>query len=97
VRYPESHETVEHTVNAETTRHYGAVMDVQGSALKVWVPGITSDDGDWMPLPPRFFGRHARSGATFEVIVADGSLHDAVFEFQTEGYLELEDFAARIG
>ena len=94
VRYPpsDSRRTNDAPHNDEL-RQYGAVMDVRPDEIKLWVPELTPEEGQWMPLPRRFLGRHVRAGATFEVTTRDGNLHDGLFEFQPDSYLELEDFA----
>jgi hypothetical protein len=96
VRYPLANKEPAEQ-QGEVLRHYGAVMEIEGRRLRLWVPGLAGDDGDWMLLPRRFLGRHARAGATFEVIVRDGDLAGGVFEFQPSSYAELEDLAPTLG
>jgi predicted RNA methylase len=78
-------------------RHYGAVMDVGQDRIRLWIPGMTADEGDWMALPTRFLGRHVRPGATFEVVMSGDEIHNGFFEFQPDSYTELEDLARTLG
>jgi SAM-dependent methyltransferase len=80
-----------------TLRHYGAVMDVSEQQIRLWVPDLTSSDGDWLALPRRFLGRHVRPGATFEVDVVLGDLANGFFQFQTDSYLDLHELAVGLG
>jgi len=52
----------------ETTfRRVGAVLDVEGNAVRLWVNGVTPDEGVLVPVPPCMPGWLVRGGATFDV------------------------------
>lgn len=72
-------------------RRYGAVMETNGDKLRIWIPGVTARDGDWMTPPRSLLGRLVRPGATFEVELHGDDIESAHFEFQRSSYLDLED------
>jgi hypothetical protein len=62
---------------------YGAVTAVKEGAVRVWIPGLTSEDGDWVSLPPLMRGWLAEEGRTFRVADVEG--HDlalGIYDFQ---------------
>jgi SAM-dependent methyltransferase len=73
------------------TRHYGAVMAVANDQIRLWVPGLTAKQGDWMPLPLRFPGSLCEAGKTFEAVVSEDDLESARFEHQSRAWLDLDE------
>lgn len=96
-RYPARHQvpTASHanTRGSLPARSFGTVLDVESDRLRLWISGVTPDQGEWRQLPPGFFGSHVRAGATFELLHNGTDLDHAHFEFQTEGYLDLDELA----
>jgi hypothetical protein len=90
VRYPPLGEPP--SLETSPTRRFGAVLDVRNDEVKLWVPGLTPEDGAWMPVPPRLPGWLAEAGKTFEVTV-NGDLAAWQFAYQSRSYLELEGLA----
>jgi hypothetical protein len=72
-------------------RHFGATIDAEDNRLRLWSPGFTSEDGDWINLPPRFIGWHCVPGATFEFYGED--LASASFVFQRRAFRQETDLA----
>jgi len=64
-RYPEAAPPAPQ--GKSTFRRVGAVLDVTGSTARLWVNGITPEEGVSLPFPARMPGWLARSGATFDV------------------------------
>jgi len=64
-------------------------MEVAGDKLRVWVPGLTEDDGDWISIPPNMPGWLCRPGATFDVSGPTDDLTAARYRFQAFSYTEL--------
>jgi hypothetical protein len=73
-------------------RRIGCVLDVDGHRLRVWVNGVTSDDGTDVELPMRMPGWLVRSGATFDAfgIESPTDLTDANYKFQPESWSDLD-------
>jgi hypothetical protein len=72
--------------DSAAVRTFGAVLGVDAtSALRLWVPGVTSEEGTLQPVPNRFLGWHCVEGATFEVSI-NGALSDAKYFFQSRSY-----------
>lgn len=59
----------EPTAQEETLERDGCVLDVDSGRVRLWVPGVTEDDGDWVPLPHGMNGWLARPGSTFRVLL----------------------------
>jgi hypothetical protein len=93
VRYPPLPDTI--PPEGGGARHFGAVLDVRDDEVKLWVPGLTPDDGKWMQVPPRLPGWLAAPGKTFEVIV-NGDLAAGYFEYQSREYLELDELESSV-
>jgi hypothetical protein len=89
VRYPEPLHTA--VVNeAAPVRTFGAVLGVdQPGTLRLWVPGLTPDEGISEPVPRRFLGWHCVKGATFDV-ESYGSLYNANYKFQRRAYQDFD-------
>lgn len=96
VRYPTA-DAASVRLTGDVLRHFGAVMDVSADRVKLWVPDLTSSEGDWIALPHRFLGRHVRPGATFEVEVVNNDLALGLFQFQADSFLELDELTRGIG
>lgn len=78
-----------------TMRRVGAVLDTEQERVRIWISGITPDDGHLMEMPPRMPGWIVRSGATFDASGIDTlqDIADASFEFQPMSWklLDLDD------
>jgi predicted RNA methylase len=74
---------------AETAR-FGAVLEVLDETLRIWVPGVTDEDGEVLQLPARFLGWHCEVGSTFEVLSPTEDLLSARYRFQRRSY---QDFS----
>jgi hypothetical protein len=72
------------------TRRFGAVYAVEEDMLRIWVPGVTEDDGQLIPVPNRFLGWHCAAEATFEVSSVNADLQSGRYYFQARSYQELE-------
>jgi predicted RNA methylase len=68
---------------------FGAVLAVEPPLLRLWIPGLTPEEGTWSELPDRFPGWLCRDEATFDVRVA-GSLQDAEFRLQRRAYMDVD-------
>ncbi len=73
-------------------RTFGTVLELASEQIRLWVSGVTPDDGEWRGLPRGFPGSQVQPGATFEVVLDGTDLDRARFEFQSEGYLDFDDF-----
>jgi hypothetical protein len=79
------------TYEVAPVRTFGAVLGIEARGrIRLWVPGLTPDEGTVRPVPRRFLGWHCVEGATFDVEV-DGSLDDARFTFQLRSYQDFDD------
>ncbi len=73
-------------------RTFGTVLELTpDEQIRLWVSGVTPDDGEWRGLPPGLPGSQVHPGATFEVVLDGTDLDTARFEFQSEGYLDFDD------
>jgi hypothetical protein len=69
------------------THAFGAVLDAEPGRVRLWVPGHTSEDGDWLDIPPGLPEDLRWPQATFNVdIVTD--LAGATYLPQAHGGLE---------
>lgn len=69
-------------------RRIGAVLAVEGVKVRIWINGITPDEGVVLEVPPRMPGWLVRPGATFDARRID-SIEDiahASFEFQPKSW-----------
>lgn len=57
--------------SASTLRRIGVVLDVNEDGVRMWVSGVTSEQGAMVVLPVRMPGWLARPGATFDVSGVD--------------------------
>jgi hypothetical protein len=73
-------------------RRVGVVLDVEGNNLRLWVNGLTSDDGAVVPFPRLMPGWMAREGATFDVVGVDtpDALEMGRFGFQAMAWEDLD-------
>jgi len=73
-------------------RRIGCVLDVRGHNVRVWVNGITPEDGVEVELPLRMPGWLVRPGATFDVygIENNSDLVEAIYKFQPESWADLD-------
>lgn len=88
VRYP-SKAPPAHQSNATIRNLFGAVLAVEPPLLRIWIPGLTPEEGAWSELPDRFPGWLCRDDATFDVRAA-GSLNDAEFRLQRRAYMDVD-------
>jgi hypothetical protein len=89
VRYAEPQSPVVAAV--APVRTFGAVLSIEARGrLRLWVPGVTPDDGVVQSVPRRFLGWHCAEGATFDIEI-DGSIADARFTFQRRSYQDFDD------
>lgn len=77
--------------SSNTVRAFGTVLELGDDQLKIWISGMTPEDGEWIAMPSAFPGSQLRTGATFDVEVPDRDIMRARFSYQTEGYLDFED------
>jgi predicted RNA methylase len=76
------------------SRRIGATLDSNDSGdVKLWIPGLTEPDGDWHPVPDRFFGWLAAPQSTFDVRVRGNDIHAATYAFQPKTYQSAEELA----
>jgi hypothetical protein len=88
VRYESS--AVPTSIDSPDVRTFGAVLDVETRGrLRLWVPGVTPDDGQAESVPKRFLGWHCVEGATFEIGMA-ASLGEASYAFQRRSYQDFD-------
>jgi SAM-dependent methyltransferase len=85
-RYRVSDAVETETRSGVETRRFGAVLDVEDDRLRLWVPGVTDEDGSLFQLPERFLGWHCQPDATFEVSTVDSDLRLARYHFQARSY-----------
>lgn len=78
--------------NHSRLRTFGTVLELSPELIRLWVSGVTPDDGEWRSLPPGLPGSQVQPGATFEVVLDGTDLDKARFDFQSEGYLDFDDF-----
>lgn len=83
-RDPPSTTAVTPTVDALCT--YGAVLDITPSDIRLWAPGLTGDEGDVVPLPPRFPGSLLYTGADFSVRADLGDLRHGEFQLHASAW-----------
>ena len=90
VRYPASAAAV--VQDRSMMRRIGAVLAVDGAKVRIWINGITPDDGVILEVPPRMPGWLVRPGATFDARRIDSidDIASASFEFQPMSWQTLE-------
>lgn len=90
VRYPSRAAPV--AQNRSMMRRIGAVLAVNDAKVRIWINGITPDEGVILDVPPRMPGWLVRSGATFDArrIESIDDLASASFEFQRMSWQRLE-------
>lgn len=98
VRFPVADDASSATADAlfETgITRYGAVQSVAFAEVKLWVPGVTDEEGDWFPMPPRMPGWLAQPGATFELRTVDArDIAGGEYHFQPHSDQGLDDLIA---
>lgn len=70
-------------------RRFGYVMEVLGEGLRLWINGLTPEEGTLVETPQRMPGWLLRSGATFDVEEYDSGLENAKYSLQSHSH---EDF-----
>ena len=90
VRYPPRAASV--VEDRSMMRRIGAVLAVDGAKVRIWINGITPDDGVILEVPPRMPGWLVRPGATFDARRIDSidDVASASFEFQPMSWQTLE-------
>jgi len=90
MRYPEPQPPA--PPGPSTLRRIGAVLDVSDTDLRLWVNGITQDDGVTIPLPVRMPGWLARPGATFDVTGVERveDLATGCYQFQPMAWRDID-------
>lgn len=73
-------------------RRVGAVLGIEGNSIRLWVNGVTPDEGVVVPLPARLPGWLARSGATFDVtgIETTADLTNSRFSYQPMSWRDID-------
>jgi hypothetical protein len=71
---------------------FGAVLGVSETALRLWVPGVTPEQGVVTALPKRFPGWLCRDGSTFD-IYGSSDLQSAEYRLQARAWMDFEDVA----
>ena len=73
-------------------RRLGSVLGVKGSAIQLWVNGVTPEEGTIVRLPVRMPGWLARPGATFDVTGVEtvGDLDNGDYRFQSMSWRDLD-------
>jgi hypothetical protein len=56
------------------------------SDIRLWAPGLTGDEGDVVPLPPRFPGSLLYTGADFSVRADFGDLRHGEFQLHASAW-----------
>jgi hypothetical protein len=93
VRYP--HPTDQEIVSGTGTRLFGAVLGVERGYVRLWIPGVTPEDGEETSLPARLPGWLCETGATFELLRKDADLvSEAQYVFQAHSYVDPPSDAA---
>jgi hypothetical protein len=65
---------------------FGSVLDASTAGLRIWVPGVTGDEGDLIRVPSRLPGALLDPGSTFNVLAEPGEISDAVFEYHASSW-----------
>ncbi len=73
-------------------RRIGAVLDIRGDKLVLWISGLTPEDGVVTRIPPRFPGWLAFEGATFDCLGDD--LSSALFLVQSRDWMSDDELLA---
>jgi SAM-dependent methyltransferase len=71
-------------------RRFGYVMEVLQGKVRLWVNGLTPDDGTVTRTPSRMPGWLLRPGATFDVTSYGSGLEDAQYVLQAHSYENFE-------
>lgn len=74
---------------------FGTVLELGDDQLRIWISGVTPEDGEWIAMPSTFPGSQLRAGATFDIEVPEHDIMRARFSYQTESYLDFEDLLVR--
>ncbi|MBV8811490.1 MAG: hypothetical protein JO033_22710 [Acidobacteriaceae bacterium] len=86
VRFRDPPSTTAATPTVDALCTYGAVLDMTPSDIRLWAPGLTSDEGDAVPLPPRFPGSLLYAGADFSVRSDLDDLRHAEFQLHASAW-----------
>jgi hypothetical protein len=89
-RYPEP--ALPEAPRTSPFRRVGAVLNVCDGKLRIWVNGLTPDDGVVMRLPARMPGWLLRPGATFDVVGVEtaADLSRGRFTFQPMSWRDID-------
>jgi len=77
-------------VDSVDLRRFGYVMDVKEGELRLWINGLTSDEGSVISTPHRMPGWLLRPGATFDVTGYGNGLETARYVLQAFSYENFE-------
>lgn len=86
VRFRDPPSTTAATPTVDALCTYGAVLDMTLSDMRLWAPGLTSDEGDVVPVPPRFPGSLLYAGADFSVRADSGDLRHGEFQLHASAW-----------
>jgi SAM-dependent methyltransferase len=92
LRYSTSRPPPKPQLLSKGTPSYGTVVAVDPEGLRVWISGVTGDDGDWIGVPRRAPGWLCEAGRDFVVSGDLSDLEDArfglhVYEWLRDGNL----------
>lgn len=73
------------------SRTFGTVLELAEDRVKLWISGVTSEDGEWGDIPASFPGSQLQPGATFNVEIVGRDVAHARFTYQSESYLNLDE------
>jgi hypothetical protein len=74
-----------------TLRRFGCILETEGYTVRIWVNGVTPDEGIDIELPSRLPGWLLRPGATFDILGVDSveDLQSAVYNYQPASWSDL--------
>ena len=74
-----------------TLRRFGCILETQGYTVRMWVNGVTPDEGVDVEIPSRLPGWLLRPGATFDILGVETveDLQSATYRFQPASWSDL--------
>lgn len=74
-----------------TLRRFGCILETEGYTVRIWVNGVTPDEGLNIALPSRLPGWLLRPGATFDILGVDSveDLQSAIYNYQPASWSDL--------
>jgi hypothetical protein len=75
-----------------TFRRVGSVLELEENRVRLWINGITPDEGVVIPFPAQMPGWLARGGATFDVtgVEAVSDLSKGRYRFQAMSWQDID-------